>query len=610
MSQQKEVEFTGGFRKEIFSTLAMAYGPYKLPLIFALMLGFVGRLFLLANANVIGIWVDQFCKPSLEHICRPQPAFFANFTSQNFLALLLALTTVGFLFTAIYRIWFSILSAKAVSTLYDEVTLRTSRFPMSFFDNNPVGRVVTRFSSDYGTVFRLFGGPLAEFFAIIFDLVIFVLLISIASPNYIPVLLVTVAANYGLYRFNRNSLRSLRRDVSRNRSPSISHFAETTQGASTIRSFMREKSFSDRFKALDQSLIKDKGQLVKKIILFSAQMNVLTALLFLSVGLTALASFNSGAISVGDVGAAFGLVVLSGFTVQMFFDWMTQFEEALVGIERLDQYLRSPIEPQSSLPSSTKYKTAHSRRSPADDKALSDSFKNQPTSAEVEFKNVSFRYSQNLPLILDDVSFKIPAGEHWGLVGKTGSGKSTITQILARLYPLQSGEISIGINTSQETSNEIFRQSFSLVSQDPVLFTGSLRNNLSASPFSDEQLLAILELVGLSRFSQASDLEFMIEEKGKNISQGEKQLISLARGLLQNTPFVVLDEATASVDPQTEEIMTQASEKLFQARTQLIIAHRLSTLEKCHKVIWLENGKIKRIDTPKVILALYSHEGV
>ena len=156
-----EEQFKGKYASTVLETLGFAYRPFKYRITALLVCGFIGRLLMLGNANLVSMWADPKIRPS----------WLVDFTSDQFIALLGAVTVAGFVLISLYRVAFSRLSAQAISQLYDEVTLRASRLPMTFFDTQPVGRIVTRFSSDYGNVFRLFGGPLAEFFAIIFDLI-------------------------------------------------------------------------------------------------------------------------------------------------------------------------------------------------------------------------------------------------------------------------------------------------------------------------------------------------------------------------------------------------------------------------------------------------------
>lgn len=601
----------GGFNRSVFQTLAEAYRPILIPVLATFVLGFIGRSLLLANANVIGFWVDSFCHPEHGVPCKSTPVFLQNFTSEDYIKLLAVMAGIGFILTLSFRVSFSRLSAKAISRVYDEVTLRTSRLPMSFFDATPAGRIITRFSSDYGNVFRLFGGPLAEFLSIIFDLTVMAMLITVASPYYLIFVVAIAFLYYGVYRLNRLKLRQARRELSASRSPSIAHFAETTQGASTIRSFRRQESFSDRFNHLDRYFLDQKLKTTGRVIGFSVQMNSLSALLLLMTGIAAYFLVRQGLASVGSVGVAFSFIALSGNTVQMFFEWLTQFEEAMIGMERLDQYLRKDLEPGNLLPSSAEFKTGHPKYEASLEKYLQNRRLTNDRSASVQVNGLWFKYREDLPWVLKNLNFEVKAGERLGIVGRTGSGKSSLIQALFYLYPLQSGQISINGFCPKTKSTEtgmdlnLYRRSIAFISQDPVLFQGSLRTNLDIeNSLPDERLHQVLDQVGLREWveQQAGGLNMRIEERGKNLSLGERQLVCMARCLLQDAPVVIMDEATSSVDPQSEEILVKATEEFFSDRTQIIIAHRLSTLEKCDRVLWLHNGEIQSLGPTREVL--------
>lgn len=601
----------GGYSRALFQTLAFAYKPFMGRIFLCLALGISGRGLLLANTNVIGYWVDAL-------IGKETP--LAGFTSAEYVFLLLGMALVGFVLTISFRVGFSRLSAQAISTFYDEVTLRTSRLPMSFFDNTPAGRIITRFSSDYGNIFRLFGGPLAEFLSIIFDLVMMVILITVASPYYLILVLFIAVMNFLVYKFNQEKLRTSRRELSASRSPSIAHFAETTQGASTIRSFRRQRSFAERFENLDRHFLNQKMSTTKHLISFSFQMNSLTALLLLITGVSAYFMVERGWTTIGSVGVAFAFIALSGNTVQMFFEWLTQFEEAMIGVERLDQYLRMPIEKGSLLPSTASFATGHATYSATLEKYLAGRRLTENRSASVQVSNLWFRYREDLPWVLKGVDFEVKAGERLGIVGRTGSGKSSLIQALFHLYPIDKGLISINGHEPKLTSRisdnssgidlNLYRQSMAFIAQEPILFQGSLRFNLDIKEnLPEERLWEVLEQVGLREWveMQPGSLEMRIEERGKNLSLGERQLLCMARCLLQEAPIVIMDEATSSVDPQSEEIMVKATEEFFSDRTQIIIAHRLSTLAKCDRILWLQNGEIVALGPTSEVLPRFKN---
>lgn len=597
-----EVRKEGGYSKTLFETLHFAYKPFLVRIGLCLALGIVGRGLLLANTNVIGYWVDTL-------VGKPSP--MQNLTSTEIIGLLLAMAVTGFVMTMIFRVGFSRLSAKAISSFYDEVTLRTSRLPMGFFDNTPAGRIITRFSSDYGNVFRLFGGPLAEFLSIIFDLVMMTILITVANPIFLILVAFIGVLNFCVYKLNQEKLRKARRELSASRSPSIAHFAETTQGASTIRSFRRQESFTERFESLDRYFLSQKLFTTKQLISFSFQMNSLTAVLLLITGVASYFMIEKGWASVGSVGVAFTFISLSGNTVQMFFEWLTQFEEAMIGVERLDQYMRMEIEQGNYLPSTATFATGHPVYSPTTEKYLAHRRLTENRSASVEVKHLSFRYRDDLPWVLKNLNFEVKAGERLGIVGRTGSGKSSLIQALFHLYPISKGTITINENapkikdTDRGVDLNLYRQSMAFISQEPILFQGTLRFNLDIEGnHQDEALYEVLQKVGLLEWvqSQVQGLDMKIEERGKNLSLGERQLLCMARCLLQQAPIVIMDEATSSVDPQSEEILVRATEEFFADRTQIIIAHRLSTLAKCDRILWLQNGEIVEMGPTEEIL--------
>nr|BFD60110.1 ABC transporter ATP-binding protein [Bdellovibrio sp. CKG001]BFD63515.1 ABC transporter ATP-binding protein [Bdellovibrio sp. HM001]BFD66322.1 ABC transporter ATP-binding protein [Bdellovibrio sp. HAGR004] len=597
----------GGYNKTIYATLKYAYQPFLVRIIVCLCLGIVGRGLLLANTNIIGYWVDTIT--GKENI-------LTGMTSGQIIALLTGMALTGFVLTLSFRVSFSRLSAQAISSFYDEVTLRTSRLPMSFFDNTPAGRIITRFSSDYGNVFRLFGGPLAEFISIIFDLMMMVALITLANPVYLVFVVFIAIMNYLVYKLNQEKLRTARRELSASRSPSIAHFAETTQGASTIRSFRRQKSFSERFERLDRYFLTQKLNTTKSLLSFSLQMNSLTAFLLLITGVSAYFMVEKGWATVGSVGVAFAFIALSGNTVQMFFEWLTQFEEAMIGVERLDQYMRMDIERGSLLPSSATFATGHPTYSPSVEKYLANRRLTEDRNASVQVQDVWFRYREDLPWVLKGVHFEVHAGERLGIVGRTGSGKSSLIQALFYLYPIDKGQISINNHLpklSEQVSGvdlNLYRKSMAFIAQEPILFQGTLRFNLDIDgQISEEKLLSVLEQVGLRDWvlSQPGGLDMRIEERGKNLSLGERQLLCMARCLLQQAPIVIMDEATSSVDPQSEEIMVRATEEFFSDRTQIIIAHRLSTLAKCDRILWLQNGEIVALGPTAEVLPRFKN---
>lgn len=598
-----EEQFKGRYSKNVLETLSFAYRPFRFQIVGLVVCGFLGRILMLGNANLVSLWADPNVRPS----------WLQDFSNDQFIALLAAVTLAGFLLISLYRVAFSRLSAQAISRLYDEVTLRTSRLAMTFFDTQPVGRIVTRFSSDYGNVFRLFGGPLAEFFAIIFDLVSMAVLIGLSNRWFLVLFVFVALLQAGVYKLNQSALRRERRALSASRSPSISHFAESAQGVTSIRVFDRVATFFDRFENLNRHYLERRMRTSNYLYGFSLQMGGLTALLFLSTGITGYWLVKSGEASIASVGVAFAFIMLSASSIQMFFEWMAQFEEAMTGVERLDDYLRRDLEPGLKLPAAAAFQLGHPRYSAEEETRMSRDKLTLNRAARVEVKDLRFRYAEDLPWVLNGLSFEIKAGEKVGIVGRTGSGKSSLIQALFRLYKIDHGEIRIegqpaAVHSDEGVDLSVYRRSMAYIAQEPTLFRGTLRENLDLlGLYSDALLIAALERVELGAWfrEQPAGLKTEIEEKGKNLSAGERQLLCMARCLLQDAPIVVMDEATSAIDPQTEEVLVKATEEFFSDRTQIIIAHRLSTLIHCDRILWLKSGAVKMYDRPAAVLPLF-----
>ena len=571
-----------GFSRNIYNTLLQSYRPFILKLFFVVILGFLGRLILMTNAQIIAKSLDHLKDVDAHSL-------------QSLVIELLVLLSVSLAFTLIYRTSFSRLSSLAVSRLYDETTYRVSRFPMGFFDQTPVGKITTRFSSDYGNVFRLFGGPLAEFLSILFDLISIIIIMSLTNTYFLVSLSLAGVCFYFILKFNQKKLRILRRDLSALRAPSIAHFSETIQGSLTIRLNQKEDLFTNRFLKLNQLFIDCKKSVTRQILIFSIQLNTMSALLFLLHGSICLWLYRQNLIGTGQITVILGLTVLATNTLQMFFEWYSQFDEALIGVERMDEFLRSPIEDNSFLPYESDFDTSHpKKRSPY-----------KPTQnrrfEKLEVHNLNFVYPNTDHFVLKDIHFKLENGQKLGIIGRTGAGKSSLVAALLRLYPIHSGTLLV--NNQPITDIEDYRQQFAVISQDQFFIKGSLKENLDLfNSHTEKELLQVLKKVGLDL-----DLNTPLEEKGQNLSQGEKQLMSLARGFLQNAELFIFDEATANIDPQTEKIIEVALRETLHDKTQIRIAHRLTTVEDCDFILWLDQGTVKKWGPAKEVLEAFKN---
>lgn len=576
------------FPKTVYDTLLQAYRPFILKLLMTIVLGFLGRFLILSNAQIIGQYIDSTAEINRSGL-------------QDLVIKLFFIMIFAFIATLLFRTLFSRYSCLAVSRIYDETTYRVSRFPIHFFDHQPVGRITTRFSSDYGNIFRLFGGPLAEFLAILFDLLSIVFLMIFIHPYFLFTILFSFFTYSLILKKNQLRLRQSRRDLSTNRAPAIAHFSETVQGATTIRQNRKSHMFIEKFLHYDNKYLVSKKNVFWNVARFSLELNILSALFFALNALVCLYLIHQNIIGVGLSSVVLSFSLLATNTLQMFFEWFSQFEEALVGVEKMDEYLRSEIEPGALLPTYADFETSHPRRT-KEPPLTSGSFSKKDEALSeyhLQVENLHFRYPESKNVILDSISFKLKIGQKLGIIGRTGSGKSTLISALLSLYPIHSGVILV--NGKNELDVEKHRSLFSVISQDQLFLTGTIRTNLDLfTQHSNHEIEKILKLVGLS-FS----LNDIVFEKGQNLSQGEKQLLSLARGLLQKAEIFIFDEATSNVDPQSEALMNRALKDILNHRTQIRIAHRLQTVEDCDQILWLDHGIIKKMGPTQEVLVAF-----
>lgn len=611
-------EFYGRYAAGVFATIRDMYQPYIVLVFLALIGGLIARLLLLLTTNMLGLWADNLaCRNAMgaHSSCGKIPSYFVAFTDKEFLLSITIMLVVGFIINVAFRVTIARVGILAVSTLYDRTTRNISRQPMTFFDRTPVGRILSRFSGDYGALFRMAGGPMGEFLCQIFDLILIFGCMWLASPYFLPFLLLTLVTNLWIYSHNRARLREERRRVSVTRAPAIAHFSETVQGSGTIRIFGRGDHFLSRFDRLVEGAMAQRIRSATALHYFTFQMGGVVSLLLLATGLCGIIFASFHLVSIGEIAVALSFVMVTSSTVQNFFDYIANMEEALTGVERLDEYLRRPVERGAFVPPAPQLSFSGSMAA-GDELSETNEEAILPENASVEFFEVSLRYGDDLPWVLRDVTFSVQAGEHIGVIGRTGSGKSTLLQSLFLLYPLSRGYVSVNgclpdfLKERSEVGRPCelaqYRAHFSLIPQDPMVIRDTLRRNLSIDmSLEDDELLQILNTVGLGDWVASlgsRPLEFMIGEAGMNLSAGQRQLLCMARCLLQKRPVLVLDEATSNIDPQSEERIAHATTAIFARKTQIIVAHRLSTIQSCDRILWLDQGRVRELAKPDEVL--------
>lgn len=597
---EKEIQFRGRFARRVWTTLWQAYAPWRLRLIATLCLGLVARACLIGAASVVGVWIDSRCAGLG---CAPVPELFAGWNGTHFAQFLMTLVAAALGLNLVFRVAVARLGTRAAALLHDEVVLRVSRYPMSFFDRTPVGRALTRFSSDFESVLRMTGGPMGEFLSLTFDAALSLFFIALTGPVGVAAALCVGTLYLLLYLKNRMTIRTARRRVSAARGPAVAHFAETAQGTRTVKVYGRQPQFTQRFNALNWNLQRERITQQRKSAQFSTQLSLVTAGALFMLGVAGLWALDNSWMTLGHLVIILTQVWLLSNTLQQYFEYVLQLEEALTGAERLDDYLHRPIEPNCVLPIKPRIATSHPVQTPLTQQ--NSSRHTADHTAAVVVDHLCLRYHPEQPRVLNDITFVLPSGQSLGVVGRTGSGKSSLVQALFALYPIESGRVSIcGLDTTHpDTAVEQLRSRMAYIPQEPTLFRGTLRDNLSLDTGRDDELVGVLERIGLGALlTRAEGLDQVVHERGANFSAGQRQLICLARAILQNSDVIVMDEATSAIDPEAEEKLEWAMTELLKKKTRIIVAHRISTLQSCDHILWLDKGCVAQFGPREHVL--------
>ncbi len=469
-----------------------------------------------------------------------------------------------------------LMGQKIIYDLRIKLFSHVQKLALKFFDKTPIGRIVTRVTNDVESLNELFSSGIVMVFSDIFIILwIFVFMffmswdLSLVTLSVLPILF------YATFLF-RKKVRESYRDVRFHLARLNSYMQEHITGNSTVQIFSKEKRELEKFASINND---HKIANVNSIFYYAIFYPIVE---ILSSGAIALIIWYGG-----------GEVVQKSMSIGVLFAFIQYTEMFFRPIRDLSEKYNIM---QTAMASSERIFKLLDNDTTIDNREILKDFSN--SKGEIEFKDVCFAYKED-EYVLKNISFRINPGETVAIVGATGAGKTSIINILTRFYDIQKGAILVDGIDIRDLDKEELRKTISVVLQDVFLFSGDIKSNINLynNDISLEKVIESAKTVGAHKFISAlpEGYNTEVKEKGATLSVGQKQLISFARALAYNPQILVLDEATSSVDTETEIIIQNAIKKLLVGRTSIVIAHRLSTIQNADKIIVMHKGEIREV---------------
>ncbi len=472
-------------------------------------------------------------------------------------------------------------------TIYDlriQLFKHTQNLALKYFDKTPIGRIVTRVTNDIQALNDLFSSGIVMVFSdvfIIFWIIVFMFImdikLSLVTLSVLPVLI------YGTFLF-RKKVRESYRDVRLHLARLNSYMQEHVTGMNIVQIFRKEKSELDRFASINNDYRQANIKSVFYYAIFYPGVELISSIAF------GLIIWYGG-----------GEIIRSSLTIGVLFAFIQFTEQFFRPIRDLSEKYNIM---QTAMASSERiFKLLDNQTFVKDPE---NPVKVEKIKGEIEFNKVWFAYNEN-EYVLKDISFKINPGETVAIVGHTGAGKTSLINILSRFYDINKGEITVDKIDIRQMAKKDLRKFISIVLQDVFLFSGTIRSNISMDndEIPIEKIKEASRIVGADKFIDLLPNKYdeVVKERGATLSVGQKQLISFARALVYDPQILVLDEATSSVDTETELLIQKAIEKLLVGRTAIVIAHRLSTIQSADKIIVMHKGEIREMGNHQELLA-------
>lgn len=505
-----------------------------------------------------------------------------------FAAAIIFLDLIGMFFQWRGRRLLSLTASYVVLKIKSSLFKKMQELPMKYYDRVPAGRIVTRITHDVDGVEEFFTGVMGQFISASYSVIVAIVFMLSSNVYFALIVIISIFPAVLFVFITRKMVRKIERNISITSSTVNANLSENVDGMEVIRFMGLENWSFEKYKKKVEANV----QSSLKANLYYSWSRALTNFLCV-VPMIALVIF--GGLSVWQGVLSIGVFVAFTKYCERFINpimnlahQFNALQKAFTNAERLCAFLNETSEDDL-------YKGGQKLRPLIKGELFFDHVYMKYDSVEKIANKEDSSDSENEKWILNDVSFHIRQGEKIGLVGRTGSGKTTTVSLLTRLYGFSKGRVLVDNTDLNDLCRKYLRQNIGYVTQEVVIFKGSLRQNLSLGEVVEDRLLInaaketkLLEIMNKNGMT----LDSHIEEQGHNLSVGERQLLALTRILIRNPAILILDEATSNIDPAFEEVMHAAIEKIMKGRTCLIIAHRLDTLKSCDRLLVFKGGEI------------------
>lgn len=566
MAGKKAKDFKGTLRR-----LIGYLKPRRNSLIAVFFAAILSTVFMIAGPKIMGNAITELFEGAYGKLTGV-PGAGIDFGAIGKLLLLLAgLYVVSSLFSYIQQYIMSSVAQKTVYDLREDVNGKLKKLPLKYYDGHPVGETLSRVTNDIDTIGSTLQQSLTQFITSVVTIVGILIMMLTISPVLTLIALISLPLSlFGIRPILKRSQKHFA-DQQRTLGQLNSHVEEMYTGHQVVKAFGHERKSVAEFDEVNEQLYDAgrKAQFISGIIM--PVMSLIGNLSYVVICVVGGILVTQRAISIGDI--------------QAFITYTRQFTQPIMQTANIANIIQSTVAAAERV-----FELLDEEEEVKEVTTVSL----KRAEGTVSFEHVDFGYGDDL--LIEDMNIDVHPGQTVAIVGPTGAGKTTLINLLMRFYELNGGKITIDGLDTREMSREDLRTTFGMVLQDTWLFNGSIKENIAFGKegATDEEIFAASKTAHADHFIRTlpEGYDTVLNEEASNISQGQKQLITIARAVLANPPVMILDEATSSVDTRTELLIQQAMNRLMEGRTSFVIAHRLSTIRDADLIIVMDQGKV------------------